>query len=469
LVTKRTFVHPYIPNSVEEVRAEMLKTVGAGDVEELYSQMIPERLRLKETMRMPAPIISEHDLKRHVERLMSKNRTGRDSLIFMGGGCAPHNVPAVCDEIARRAEFLTAYSGEYYSDLGRFQAYFEFQSLIGELVGMEVACVPTYDWGTAAGHAVRMASRLTGRKEMVFAGAVSPSRRSIVQNFCGPEAMRGSIAVRSAGYDSSSGTVDMEDLERKVSKKTACVYLENPSFLGAIEGGAKAVAEVAHDRGALLIVGVDPISLGVLAPPSEYGADLVCGDIQSLGLHMHCGGGMGGFIASEDEERYVAEYPLHLVSVAGTKEEGERGFGYCRFDRTSYVLRDKAKDWVGTSSGLWSIVSAVYMSLLGPEGMREVGEAILQKSHYASSRIAKIGDLRVMFPCFFKEFVVNFDRVGGTVADVGKSLIGHGIFGGIDLSREFPELGQSALYCVTEAHSKEDIDSLVDALEEVVG
>jgi glycine dehydrogenase subunit 1 len=467
-VAKRTFVHPYIPNSVPEVRAEMLKAIGAKDAEELYSEMIPQRLRLKRAMRMPEPIVSEHDLKRHVEQALSKNRTGKDNLIFMGGGCAPHHVPAVCDEIARRAEFLTAYSGEYYSDLGRFQAYFEFQSLIGELVGMDVACVPTYDWGTAAGHAARMASRLTRRKEMVFAGSVSPGRRSIMQNFCGPAAMRDSISVKSARYDSSSGTVDIEDLKLGVSKKTACVYMENPSYLGTIEADPKAVAEIAHDCGALFIVGVDPISLGVLAPPSEYGADLVCGDIQSLGVHMHCGGGLGGFIASGDDERYVAEYPLHLVSVAGTAQDGERGFGYCRFDRTSYVLRDKAKDWVGTSSGLWSIVSAVYLSLMGPQGMKEVGEAILQKSHYASARIARIRGLKVRFPNFFKEFVVNYDGADSTVAKVNRALVGRGMFGGIDLTRGFPELGQSALYCVTEVHSKDDIDRLIGALKAVV-
>ncbi len=461
-------VHPYIPNSVPEAKSEMLREIGVKDVEELYDQMIPRRLRLKRSMRLPEPLAAEADLKRHVEQILAKNKDCREYLSFLGGGCWQHHVPAVCDEIARRAEFLTAYSGESYSDLGRFQGYWEFQSMMGELVSMDVVCVPTYDWATALGHAVRMASRLTGRKEVLISRAISPSRLAVARNFCGLEGMRGHIAVRMVEYDRKTGMVDLKDLKSKISDKTAGVYFENPSYLGVIDTNAEAACRMAHDNGAESIVGVDPISLGVLAPPADYGADIVCGDIQPLGIHMNCGGGLGGFIASRDDERYVAEYPLHLISVASTVRPGERGFGYCRFDRSSYVARDKAKDWVGTSTGLWSILAGVYMSLMGPQGMREVGEAIVQKSRYASERISSVKGVRVLFGTHFKEFVVNFDGAKKPVTKVNKGLLRKGIFGGKDLSREFPELGKSALYCVTEMHRKEDIDRLVRALREAV-
>ncbi|HEX9908602.1 MAG TPA: aminomethyl-transferring glycine dehydrogenase subunit GcvPA [Thermoplasmata archaeon] len=460
--------HPYIPNSVSEVKREMLREIGAKDADDLYAQMIPERLRLRRPMDLPEPILSESDLRRHVAGILAKNRTCKDGPSFLGGGCWQHQVPVVCDEIAGRAEFLTAYSGEYYSDLGRFQSYFEFQSLMAELVDMDVVSVPTYDWGTAAGHAVRMAARITRRKEVVVLGAVSPSRLSILRNFCQLEEMRHHIAMKTVGFDKRTGMIDTAAVEKRLSEETAAVYFENPSYLGLIEAGGQRISDVAHELGAQVIVGVDPMSLGMIVPPSHYGADIVCGEIQPLGIHMNCGGGMGGFIASRDEEQYIAEYPLHLISIAPTGREGEFGFGYCRFDRSSYIARDKAKDWVGTSSGLWSIVSAVYLSLMGPEGMKEVGEAIIQKSHYAAEQLSKIKGVKVAYEGFFKEFVVNFDGTSRSVASINKALLRKGIHGGLDLSTSFPELGQSALYSVTEMHTKEDIGRLADSLREVL-
>jgi len=461
-------VHPYIPNSVPEVKAELLNEIGVKDADELYSHMIPDRLRLKRPMDLPSPLPSESDLRRHVEGLLAKNSTCKENISFLGAGCWQHYVPAVCDEIARRAEFLSAYSGEYYSDLGRFQAFFEFQSMIGELVDMEVACLSTYDWSAAAANAVRMTSRLTGRREVLVAGSVSPSRLSTIRNFAGLPGMPVHIDIKTVGFDSLTGMVDLGDLSRKLSSNTAGVYFENPSYLGVIESQGDEISAAAHKAGAEVVVGVDPISLGVLAPPTEYGADIVCGEVQPLGVHMNCGGGLAGFIASRDEERYVAEYPTHLISIAPTRREGEHGFGYCRFDRTSYVARERAKDWVGTATAMWTIVAANYLALMGPQGMKEVGEAILQKSHYAAQILAELEGLKILFPQFFKEFVINFDATGKSVPAVNKALLKKGIFGGKDLTGEYPGLGASSLYCVTEVHSKDDIDRLAHALSEVL-
>ncbi|OGS48434.1 MAG: glycine dehydrogenase [Euryarchaeota archaeon RBG_16_68_13] len=467
-MAKRGNVHPYIPNSVPDVREEMLREVGARDADSLYREMIPERLMLARRMRLPEPLTAERDLRRHMESLLATNRTCEETLSFLGGGCWQHYVPAVCDEIVRRSEFLTAYSGGPYSDLGRFQAYFEFQSLMGDLLEMDVVGVTTYDWGAAAGNAIRMASRLTGRREVLVPSVMSPRRLAILRNFAQPEGMPEHIRLTTVRNDPRTGRLDLKDLRRKISTRTAAVYLENPSYLGVIESQGNAISDIAHDHGAESIVGVDPLSLGVLSPPSAYGADIVCGEAQPLGVHMYAGGGLAGFLASRDEERYVAEFPSLLVGITRTERDGEWGFAHCRYDRTSYIARDQAKDWVGTATGLWSIAAATYMALLGPEGFRELGETILQRSHYVARRLSEIRGVRVLFPDFFKEFVVNFDRTRKGVRAVNRGLLRQGIFGGHDLGKEFPDLGRSALYCVTEIHSQEDLDRLVAAVREVV-
>jgi glycine dehydrogenase subunit 1 len=248
------------------------------------------------------------------------------------------------------------------------------------------------------------------------------------------------------------------------------VYCDNPNYFGCIETQGDEVAQLAHQHGALCVVGVDPISLGVLTPPIEYGADIVCGDIQALGMHMQYGGGHAGFIATRDEERFVMEYPNRLVGIAPTVVPGEYGFGEVAFERTSFIKREGGKEWLGTMANLWGITAGVYLALLGPQGMAEIGEGIMARVQYAMNKLAKIKGVQA--PGFqsphFKEFVVNFDGAGKTVREINKALLARGIFGGQDLSQEFPELGNSALYCVTEVHTKADIDMLVGALRKVV-
>ncbi len=464
----KSFIHPYIPNSVPEIKQEMLKEIGMTDVEVLY-QEIPEELRLKQRLNLPKPFLAECDLRRHVMGILSKNRTCEENLNFLGGGCWQHYVPAVCDEINQRSEFLTSYTNTTYANLGKFQTFFEFQSQMGELVGMEVVSVPTYSWGTATGNAVRMASRITGRNEVLLPKTISPARLATIRTFCQPAATMGHIDVGLIGYDSKTGLLNLQELKDKISSKTAAVYIENPSYLGFIESQGEKISQIAHANGAVSIVGVDPISLGVLAPPADYGADIVVGTAQSLGIHMNCGGGTIGFIASRDEEEYVAEYPSYLISITDTIEKGEYGFGQCAFERTSMAARDKGKDWVGTGTGLWTITAAVYMALMGPNGFKEIGQTIIQKSHYAIKLLSDVKGVKVLFRSnVFKEFVVNFDETGKTVSEVNKSLLNHNIFGGKDISKEFPELGNSSLYCVTEVHSQEDIHKLAAALREVL-
>jgi len=458
-------VHPYIPNSVPEVQAEMLREIGAASVEELYAT-IPERLRLKRAMNLPEPLLSEVELKKHVEAVLSRNTSCRDYLSFLGGGCSQHDVPAVCDEINQRSEFLTAYAGEPFEDHGRFQALFEYESLMGELLDMDVVNVPTFDGAQAASTSIRMASRITGRSHVLVSDTVSPDRLLVIRNYC-----RSDLKIEAVRHCPVTGRVDLKDLKGKISKATAAVYFENPSYLGCVDDQGEKISDLIHQAGGISVVGVDPISLGVIEPPSHYGADIVCGDIQPLGIHMHFGGGHGGFIATRDEERFVREYPSRLFGIEETAVEGEYGFGDVLYERTSFADRDKSKEFVGTAAALWGITAGVYLSLMGPKGMQEIGKSIMQKSQYAAKRLWELRGASLSFPeaVFFKEFVVDFNKTGKSVKTINAALLRMKIFGGVDLSEQFPEMGQAALFCVTEIHTKEEIDRLAESLKKILG
>ena len=458
------FVHPYIPNSVPQVKEEMLAEVGAASIDEFYRD-IPADLRLLDGMDLPEPLLSEFALRRHIEGLLARNRSASELLIFRGAGCYQHFVPAVCDEVNRRSEFLTAYAGEPYDEHGRFQALFEYTSMMGELLNMDVVNVPTYDGFQAAATALRMAARITGRRQLVLCGTINPAKLSKIQDYCRP-----GLEIILLPSDPITGVPDLVRLEHLLSEKTAAVYLENPAFLGIVCGRGPRFAALAHDHGALFIVSADPISLGVLAPPADYGADIVCGDIQPLGIHMQYGGGHAGYIATHDKESFVMEYPSRLFGIAPTSVEGEYGFGDVAYGRTSFAVREEGREWVGTAAALWGITAGVYLALMGPAGMAELGETILARTRYAMVRLGQIPGLQVKYQeqPHFREFVVNVDAAGRAVAEINDRLLERGIVGGYDLSGSLPELGRSMLFCVTEVHSQEDIDLLAHTLAEVL-
>jgi glycine dehydrogenase subunit 1 len=458
---KRVF--PYIPNSVPEVKTEMLRQVGAHDEMELYVE-IPERLRFKRKLKLPPPILDESSLRNHIETLLEKNNNCKNYLNFLGAGAAEHFVPAVCDEINGRGEFLTAYVGESYADHGKWQAFFEYCSLMGELLDMDVLSCPLYDGGQAAASSIRMAARINGRKEVLIPQTMNPEIASVVKNYLKPD-----ITVKEIGYNKTNGMLDLKDLSAKISSKTTAVLIENPSYLGVLENQAAEVGRMAQEKGAEFIVYVDPISLGVIAPPAQYGATIACGDFHPLGMHLYAGGGQGGFIATGDDMKYITQFKDLMFGIADTTERGEYGFGEVLFDRTSYGSREKGNEFTGTSTGIWAITVAVYLSLMGPKGISETGRTIMQMSQYAAKQMSKIQGVKLTFQSpFFKEFVVNFTKTGKTVAAINKALLKHEIIGGKDLSKEFHELGQSALYCVTETKTMADIQKLVTALKEVV-
>lgn len=457
--------HPYIPNADPEIERSMLDTIGASTIDDLYHD-IPESLRFRDSMDLPEPIHSEQALKRHVEELLDQNQSSRDLICFRGGGCAPHYVPAVCDEVNRRAEFLTAYAGEPYEDHGRFQALYEYASMMGELLDTDVVSIPTFDWNQAAATCLRMAQRINGRSQMFVSETISPERLSTIQNYC-----RSSMELVLVPCDPNSGLLDSDWLQKHISEQTIGLYFENPGYLGVLESRAAELAEMIHGVGGLVITGTDPIALGAMKPPSQCGADLTCGDLQPLGIHMQQGGGQSGFIASRDDERIIREYPSRLFSLTRTSVAGEWGFGDVLYDdRTSFGARENGKEFVGTGTALWAITAGVYLALMGPSGMAQIGQTILQHSHYARRKIAAIPGLSVRGgeQTCFKEFVVDCSASGMSAAMINQFLAKHGIIGGLDLTNQIPSYDQCMLFCVTEVHTVQDIDLLVSKLQTII-
>lgn len=456
--------YPYIPNAVPEVREAMLREIGASSVDELYAD-VPEHLRLTQPLDLPPALRSEAELVRHVEGLLSRNASTREALSFLGAGCYQHHVPAVCDEVNSRSEFLTAYAGEPYEDHGRFQALFEYASMMGELLEMDVVNVPTYDGFQASATALRMACRITDRTSVLVTGSIGRDELSKIRDYLAPD-----VSVELVPFDPATGEMDLDALRGMVSDATAAVIVKSPTYLGVVETRVEEIAAIAHGVGALVVGSTDPSTLGVLGPPAAWGADIACGDIQPLGMHQHFGGGHAGFIATHDDPRFVMEFPSRLFGITSTRVEGEYGFGDVAYERTSFAVREEGKEWVGTAAALWGITAGVYLALMGPQGMVELGEGMMVRTRYAMDRLAAIPGVRLPFAGshHVKEFVVDLTGTGRTVAEVNAELLERGIFGGKDLSTEFPELGQSALCCVTEVHTKGDLDRLADGLGEVL-
>lgn len=456
------FVHPYIPNTVEDVRNSMMDTIGIRSIDELYED-IPAAVKYKRPLELPTPMLSEYELKRHVEEILSKNSSCAENLNFLGAGCYQHHIPSVCNEVAGRSEFVTAYDAGYYADQGKYQAMFEYLSMMAELLDTDVVSI-TYDGFSAISSSLLMASRIAGRKEVLIVGNLSKDKRSHIHNFCKPV-----LNVKVIDIDKKTGLLDLDRLNALLSDKTACVFFECPSYFGMIETQGKEIAELAHACGALCVVSVNPITLGVLSSPSSYGADIICGDVQPLGLHMNYGGGLCGFISTSDEQRFLMEHPSPPLSVF-PKENGDLYFGKPTKQFSSYIKREKAPDFTGSLQTLSSITAGVYLATMGPQGMYEIGKTMLERAHYAARRIGEINGVKtdVFSGPFFHEFVVDFNDTGKTVEEINGALREKNIFGGKDLNGEFPELGQTALYCITEIHNAEDIERLVSALKEVV-
>jgi glycine dehydrogenase subunit 1 len=408
-------IRPDIQKMAHKLDKEMIMEISAESFIELKLCSQEELHSLGEWGQSKPQI--EYEIPDYMEESLNKNVRAVEYFNDFDVGCCQNNIPTICDEGNQRSEFLTFHGGE-----GRFQGLVEYQSLIAELLDMDVVKISTFDWGKAAALSIRMASRITGRKKILAAKVVSPDRFKIISYYGSPE-----LDFAFVDYDKDTGLLDLEDLKKKISNETAAVYFENPAYLGFIESQGSEVAEIIKEHGVLLVVNVDPTSLGLLAPPSCYGADIVCGELHRFGMKRNKSGGQVGFIAVRDEEKFINEFPPHLVNTVPT-------------------------EW------------------LSQNGMYEIGQTIMQNCQYAVMELNKISGVkgsRFSSP-FLKKFIVDFNGTGLSVESINERLLEKKILGGKDLSKEFPEFGQSALYSVTEIQTRDDIASLIKALSVII-
>jgi glycine dehydrogenase subunit 1 len=447
--------HPYIPNSNPEVKESMLAFIGVDSVEAFYSD-IPSDLRLKSPLNLPPAIRSEQELVHHVSRILDKNVPQSRLLSFLGAGTYNHYVPAVVDEVINRSEFLTAYAGDPYEDHGRFQALFEYQSLMAELLNMDVVNVPNYDGLQAAATSLAMAQRITSRKKILVVTPINPDKLSKVINY-------NAFNLQFEFIETQSQQPDLLAIASALTGEHAAIWLDSPSYYGTLCSNISLVADLAHKNGSLLVVGVDPIAMGVLASPADQGADIIYGDIQSLGIHCWFGGGHGGFIAVHDDPKFVMEMPSRLFGLESTSVEGEYGFGDVAYERTSFAVREEGKEWVGTAAALWGIAAGVYLSLMGPRGMVEVGKSIVARTRYTAMKLSSIEGLSIEnWSKQFREFVIDVSDSGKTA----KELIRRGRSLNAEIGVAISEF--QILTCVTEMNSESDIDELYRIMSQIV-
>jgi glycine dehydrogenase subunit 1 len=345
------------------------------------------------------------------------------------------------------------------------QALYEYQSMMCELTDMDVSNCSMYDWASALGEAARMAARVKGQNRILIPKIIHPDRAATLRTYSEPAGIR----IDQVTYQTDSGQLDLDDLKRKLSEPAAAVYIENPSYLGFIEDQVDEINEMTHSCKALLIVGVDPTSLGLLKPPGQYGADIVVGEAQPLGNPMSYGGPLLGIMACRDEMTLIRQMPGRIIGKTTTMDGSREAYCMALQTREQHIRREKATSNICTNEALCAVASAVYLSLLGPEGMRELGETVAAKANYAIRLLSKIDGIRV--PIFnsahFEEFTVNYDKTRMDVRQINRKLLKKNIQGGKDISGEFPEFGQTALYCATEIHTEREIRNLADSLKEV--
>lgn len=458
--------HPYIPNT-REIREQMLREIGVASIDELFAD-IPHQIRLKRKLKLP-PAMSELEVKRHVQAILAKNKPFTQMLSFLGGGVWPHHVPAHVRSLVQRSEFLTSYTPyQPEASQGMLQALFEYQSMIAELVGLEVANSSMYDWATALGEAALMCARVTGRQKFIVPKLIAKDRLSVLRNYAsGP-----GLEVVEVGYDRRTGQLDLRQLRAELGGDVAGVYIENPSYLGFLETQGDEIAAAAHKTGALFVVGVNPISLGLFKAPGAYGADIVVGEGQPLGNPVSFGGPSLGIFACRDELKLMRQLPGRLIGATTTLDGKARGYCMVLQTREQHIRRERATSSICTNEALCAVAAAIYLASLGPRGLRNLAELCASNASYAMKKLNTIKGLRA--PIFdalhFNEFTLNCDDTRVlSIQKLNAGLLKRGIQGGKPLRAEFPELGKTALLCTTELHSREDIDRLASALKELLG
>ena len=438
----------YLPKSPAE-RQEMLSAIGAESIEELFSS-IPERYRLREALKLPGPF-SEAEIIQYFTDRAAENSRGYTS--FRGAGVYNHLRSVVTDAIIQRGEFLTSYT-PYQAEIsqGTLQAIFEFQTLMCQLTGQEVANASMWDGSTATTEAVLMAERITGRRRVLVARSLHPEYRDVLRTY----AKNSGLQVEEISYN-ASGTLDQKALQCAIRDDVAAVVTQSPNFFGAVEPVAE-LAEIVRAAGALLVVAItEGVSLGALRPPAE--ADIVAMEGQSFGLPPSYGGPFVGVIACK--EKFVRQMPGRLAGQT-TDLEGRRGFVLTLATREQHIRREKATSNICTNQALCALAATVHLTLLGKEGLREMAQQNLSKARFALAELTKVPGVRRAFDApFFNEFTLAFPR---SVKIVNSQLQREKIVGPVALGTSYPELTKHALVCVTETTTRLDIEKLASAV-----
>ncbi|MHB0876856.1 MAG: aminomethyl-transferring glycine dehydrogenase subunit GcvPA [Anaerolineae bacterium] len=444
----------YVPHT-ERDRREMLATVGVGSIEELFLD-VPEAVRFP-AVDLPAPL-SEPEVLAEMAGMAGKNWDAGHHPCFLGAGAYHHFIPSVVKHVVSRGEFYTAYT-PYQPEVsqGTLQAAFEYQTMICDLTGMDVANASHYDGATSLAEALILALNVHRgqRHRVVMSRGVNPQHRQTARTY-----VQG-IDLAIVGDDVPGlGPSQLADL---VDEQTACVVVQVPDFLGGVPDIAalRRLGEKAHSVGALLVVSANPISLGVLRPPSEYGADVVVGEGQPLGNPLSFGGPYLGFFATLTA--HVRRMAGRLVGMT-VDVDGKRGFVLTLATREQHIRRERATSNICSNQALNALTAAAYLAAMGPSGLRTVATHCYSKAHYAAARIAALPGYTVPSQAFFHEFVVRCPR---PVAEVSRALLDGGIIPGYDLEPDYPELAGCMLFCCTEMNTRRQIDGLVAALEAV--
>ena len=445
----------YLPKSDAE-RAAMLREIGVSTIDDLFA-IIPEEYRLKRDLNVPRQM-GESEIIEYFKAAAAKNANGYAS--FLGAGAYRHYRPVIIDSLVQRGEFLTSYT-PYQAEItqGTLQAIFEFQTMICELTGMDIANASMYDGSTGAAEAVMMAVRVTGRDNVLVARTAHPEYREVMHTYAQFWERDGGHDAKEVAYG-QDGRVDLAALEQAVTEETACVLVQSPNFFGVIED-IPAIAEIAHKKGALLIVSIaEAVSLGIVRPPAE--ADIVSMEAQSFGVALSYGGPYCGVIAAKD--KYLRQMPGRLVGE--TKDtEGRRGFVLTLSTREQHIRREKATSNICTNQALVALMVTIFMTVYGKQGIRELALQNLAKAKYAADTLgdsSRVGG-KVLFTETprFHEFVLQTDE---DPEQLNARLIEKKIIGGLDLRKWYPELGNATLWCATELTTKEQIDAAATVL-----
>ena len=437
----------YLPKSDSE-RREMLSVCGITSAEDLFAHL-PDEVRMKQPLALD-PGISEYEIVDYFRARGAENASNYAS--FLGAGVYAHYRPVLVDTVVSRGEFLTSYT-PYQAEIsqGTLTTIFEFQTMICQLTGMDVANASMYDGSTAVPEAAMMAVRVTGRNRVLVARTVHPEYREVLRTYARYEHM----PIEELAYVADSGAIDLEELERKLDDQTAAVIIQSPNFFGIVEN-VKAAAQMAHRRGALLIVVfAEAVSLGILEPPAE--ADIVAGELQSFAISPSYGGPFAGIIATKD--KFIRQIPGRLVGET-LDSRGNRAFCLTLATREQHIRREKATSNICTNQALIALMATVFMSVYGKQGLRELAEQNLAKAHYLSSRVKP----RFSGP-FFNEFVAAAN--GRSSDEINHTLLKKKIIGGLALERWYPELENCVLLCATEMTRREHMDEVGQAFQPV--